>query len=246
MAQNREYLQYAPIGASLAAVAAGAVTLNLYIIAFSSAMALACFVSYKLWDLIEAKVFEKTNMIQLFNGFEAGGRRLSATAKYGGRYISTTAARVETLGGVQVDREKIENMIANLGVPFKLVLHVKRINTVKLLEKLQTKKAMQEIGLSRLGGGGQGRNLLKANRLKASIAYLEHEIDEIRGGGVPIGLAYYLLTSAVSESRYRAEELSHAQLRELVSGFDATFGTRSSEVSGNDLINLMKFDAMMQ
>src|SRR5208283_30349 len=104
--KHGEYLQYAPIGASLAAVIAGAVTLNPYLIAFASAMSLACFVSYKLWDLIEARIFEKTNLVQLFNGFEVSGSRLSAITKYGNLHLSTSAAKIESLGDIQVDREK--------------------------------------------------------------------------------------------------------------------------------------------
>lgn len=235
---------YTFIGAAIAAAVAAIFTINGYLIAFASGLALACLASYLLWDIIEAKIFERTNMVHLFDGFELDGSRLSAIYRHKNGYVSTTAARVETLGGVGADRDKIERLIANVKAPFKLVLHVKMADAGKLLENLHTRKAMLEISLSRINSNGSGKATLKASRIRSEVSRIESEIKEMSGGSVPVEILYYIVTSAFADSRFKAEEMSRGQLRELIAGFDATFGTKSSQVSGIDLIRLMKFDVM--
>ncbi len=223
----------------------GIITFNVYLIAITATVTFSTFVFYKLWDLIEAKIFEKTNFIQLFNGFQLGGNRSVAIARHGNAHTATACARVDALGTTDVDRVKIENLIARVNQPFKLVLHVEKVDLSHLLNRMETKKNMKEIELSRVNSVSKGKGLILANRLRSEITYLEHEMDGIRGGGIPLKLAYYIMTSATGENRYSIEEGVKLQLRELTAEFDATFGTKSSLVSGEELINMMRFDSVV-
>lgn len=239
------YIEYVFISICIAAFGLSVVTLNVYLISATSVAALISFVIYKTWGVIEAKIFEKSNLVQLFGGFELSGGRYAMIAKRGGNYTATSVARINTLGDVGIDSNKVENLIAHVNAPFKLVLHVEKLNVSRIVEKMETKKGMREIDLARITNPGSGKGLVAASRLKSEIAYLEHEITGIAGGGIPLKLAYYIMTSAISEGRYKAEEESKLQLRELVSEFDATFGTKSSFLSGEELIKAMRFDSVI-
>ena len=240
-----KYVEYIFISVCVATLGLSVATLNVYLISATSIAALISFVPHKAWGVIEAKIFEKSNLVQLFGGFELSGGRYAIIAKSGERYTATSVARINTLGDVGIDSNKIENLIAHVNAPFKLVLHVEKLNVTRLVEKMETKRGMKEIELARIPNPGSGKGLVTANRLKSEIAYLEHEVAGIAGGGIPLKLAYYIMTSASSEGRYKAEEESKLQLRELISEFDATFGTKSSFLSGEELIKAMRFDSMI-
>jgi len=216
-----------------------------YLAVVEGMLLLATFSIYKMWYLIEAKIIEKTNLVQLFNGFELDGSRSAIISRVANGYTSTSAARVDSLGSVAVDRERVERLIEHLNSPFKLVLQVERFDASKLLERLETKRSIKEIELSRVHGPSSGKGLITSNRLKSEISHLEQEIAGIKGGGMPLKLSYYMMTCATAQSRYKAEELSRMQLGELVSEFDATFGTKSSVLSSDSLLKLMKFDSMI-
>ncbi len=236
-------IEYMVVAIPALALALSLLTLNEYLIALTGVLALALFVVYELWPIIEAQVFEHTNFIQLFNGFELSGSRTAAIAQTGTGYTATAGARLESLGNTDMDRQKVEKLIANINAPFKMVLQVERLNAVKMLEGLQTKKGIKEIELSRLLNPKTGRGLLTANRLKAEISFLEQEIRSIANGGMPLKLSYYLMTSARAGERHAARQAAELQLKALVPEFDATFGTRSAILSGNDLIELMRLDS---
>lgn len=238
-----KYIAYVLLAVSVGALAASIATLNVYLIAVTAVLALTAILVHKMWGVIEAWVFEKTNLVQLFNGFELSGSRSSMVAKTAGGYTATSAARITTLGQSGIDRGKVEDLISGMGAPFKLIMHVEKVNTPRLLEHMETKKGMKEIELSRIERPGSGKGLVLANRLKSEIALLEHEIDGIKGGGMPLKLAYYIMTSAVSESRHKAEEEAVLQMRELSVEFDAAFGTKSVVLSGEEMVKLMRFDS---
>ncbi|MCL4379449.1 MAG: hypothetical protein M1160_02265 [Candidatus Marsarchaeota archaeon] len=238
-----KYVPYILITACFVALALGAATLNPYVVSLAAALSLSALVLHKMWGIIEARIFERTNLVQVFSGFELSGNRSVIISRSAKRYTATSAARVVSLGTTVIDREKIENMIAHTNFPFKLVMHVERVGVARLLERLQTRKGLKEIELSRIEDPGSGKGLVSANRLKSEISLLEHEIEGINGGGMPLRLAYYAMTSAVSESRHKAEEEALVQIRSLSSEFDATFGTRSSLLSGEEMVRMMRFDS---
>ncbi|MCL4389401.1 hypothetical protein M1397_02190 [Candidatus Marsarchaeota archaeon] len=242
---QNNYIVYFFMGIGIVAAGASMATLNVYLIGFTALIAVALFVSYKLWDIIEAWIFKHSNIVQVFDGFQLSGSRTSAIAIRSGEYTAVSAVKINSVGAMGVNKDNIEKMISRIGYPFKLVLYVKNFNTNKLLERLQTRKKFKEIELSRIGNRKTGRGMIRSNAIKEEIAYLDNEISQIGGGGIPLELSYYLIVAGHSESKYKAEELSSASLRGVTSEFDATFGSRSSQVTGNELLELMKFDSLM-
>ena len=232
-------------GLSVAVALVSIATLNPYLVAFASCTALGALVACKGWGFIESWIFKHTNLVQLFGGFELCGSRDVVVARSGNGYTATSAAKLTSLGQTEVSRDRIENLIAHVGAPFKLIAHVEKVDVPRMLERLVTKRGMKEIELSRIERPSSGSGLAAAERLKAEIAYLEHEIASIKGGGIPLTLVYYMMTSAYSESRHKAEEEARLQARELTSEFDAIFGTKSSQLSGEDMVRILRFDSVI-
>ena len=239
------FMAYILIGACLLAAALSVLTMRVLVIGATSAVAFASLMTYRIWYIIDAKIFEKSGVVQVLNGFELSGDRSAATCAVNGVYTATAAAVVEALGGVEIDSSRVENLIANLGVPFKIVMSVESLDTKKLMERLQTGKAAKEIRLSRVHNQGSGRGMLTATRLRQEIAFLEGEIRSIGSGGTPLRLVCYIMASAMSESRYKAEETARARLAMVSSEFDAVFNARSRALSNNELVGLLRFDSTL-
>lgn len=229
-----------------AALVVSFITFNPYLIAFTSLITVIFAVIFKGWDIIEALIFKHTNIVQVFDGFELSNGRLTATVRESGIYTSVSAAELRPASDSNMDREKLEKLIGSIGFPFRLSLYVRRFKADKLIEKLQVKRRMKEIELSRIRNQKSGRGLLKANRLKEEISYLNHELSRIKSGGVPLELRYYVVTASSSDMKYKAEEESLSNLKEVLSGLNAVLGTESIVLSGADLLAMIKFDYVMR
>jgi len=237
------HIAYVFIALEVIALALAIFTLNFYLILLSSLIALLAFAVYKLWYIIENELFKHTGVIQLLNGYELSDERIAAVIRQDDLYSATAAAIIESIES-SIDKDKLESIIAHLNVPFKLVAHIEKLNTKKLLEKMQTKKSMKEIELSKVGQSS-GKEVLKANRLKTEIQHLEHELEQISSGGIPLKLVYYIMTSAFANSKYKAVELARAQLRDLTGNFDSVFNSKSRMLQGIELLQMLRFDSVM-
>ena len=235
-------VEYALVGSTLAALVLGAITLNIALIACASIAAMVSILVLKLWPVIEGLTIKHTNVIQLLGEFELAGDRESATAMIDGSYTATSAARVVGAPEATLGQERLEAIVARTGAPFRFVVQVERFDPKGFIERMETRRRMREIELSRLPAGS-GRGLVKARRLKSEIAMIEHEIEAI-GSGVPLKLGAYVTTSAAAPTRRLAEDSASAQIRALVSELGAV-GVACSVLAGGELLKLLRFDAVV-
>lgn len=221
-----------------------ALTLNAVLIAVASLLVLLSIVTHKLWYVLESLLFRHTNLVQVFGRFMLSGDRSSAIRRDSGIVSATTAAMLAIGTKSEIDRKKVENILAHINYPFKFVMQAERLDIAKLLDKLQTKRSMREIELSRIDHSSQ-RHLPAVNKIKRELEVLGHDIENISAGEVPLRLAYYIMTTAVSESRFDAEERAKSQIRELASQFDALLSSNSRLLQGNDLLQILELDSSM-
>lgn len=227
--------------AGLLAVAS-ILTLNPVVICLASASILVSVVIYKLWYVIDSLIFKRTNLIELFNGYELSKDRNSAIRRMDDRVSSTTAAILNVDKEASIDRVDIENIIAHISYPFKFVMQVEKLNVGKIMEGLQTSRSIKEIELSRLD---TARSSVRINQLKRELELIHHDINAIKTGETPVKLAHYIFTTAVSDTFYDAEERAKSQIRELSSQFDALLKSKSRIMDGNELLDLLKVDSEM-
>lgn len=235
---------YLVLALSVAAEITSILTLNPVAIAFTSSMLVSSVIILKLWYVIEASIFKHTNLIQVFGRFELSGDRISAIRRASGKISATTAVVLHVGGKAEVDKKKIENVISHISYPFKFMMQAERLDLEKLLDKLQTRRKMREIALSRVDHSS-AKNLPLINSIKREIEVLEHDIESISSGDVPLKVSYYIMTTGVSDSVFSAEESAKAQIRELASQFDAILASKSEQVRGSDLIGLLELDSSM-
>jgi hypothetical protein len=174
-----EYVKCSFVICTFVLFAASLITFNLYLIALASFSALASFVVFVMWGFIDAFLFQHTNFVQVFGGWELSGDRVAACSRRKEGYTAVAAAIFEMGGMGEVNREQIERMIANSGYPFKFVMQVEQLNLNKLLDDLQTRRSRCEIELSRIGNLKRGRGLAKANIIRRKIEQLEHDIKSV-------------------------------------------------------------------
>jgi hypothetical protein len=201
---------------------------------------------FKGWNMIEVLIFKHTNIIQMLDGFELSGSRQTASIRDGSAYTSISAAELRPTSDSEVDRDKLEKLIGTIGFPFRISTYVKRFKADKMIEKLQVKRKMKEIELSRIHNQKSGKGMLKASRLKEEISYLSHELSQIQNGGIPLEMRYYVVTASTASVKYKADEEALSNLKEVLSGLSSIFGAESSILSGTELMKLIKFDYVMR
>jgi hypothetical protein len=238
---NNKIIIYLVIAIGFGACAASLLTLNLYLIAFCSALSLVLIFLYKLWDVFEAIVIRKTNVVQLLGDYEIEAERLTATRSTAKGFSATAAAILKSPPTREISRENIERIIANSNSPFRLVVQAERLDESKIIDNLKTRRRMKEIELSkaRAERGDSSRNVIKRE-----IEVLESEIKAIGAGSAPIETNIYLITSAVSDSKFAAQERAVAQAKELSGEFSAVLGAGFDSVSGTELIRLLCLDSL--
>lgn len=222
---------------------ASILTLNVSLIALTLAIAILLIAFYKLHYILESLIFKKTNLIQVLDGYELSGDRSAAIRRIEGNFSATAAALLLSGSEEAVDRNKVESIISNSHHAFKFVMQVERLDINKLLDRLQTKRGMREIELGRLDGS-KG-NAAKASFIKRQIEQIDHEIERISTGGAPLKVSQYIMTSALSENKFNAQERAKSQLRELAGEFGALMGAKSEQLIGNDLLEVLRFDSTM-
>lgn len=244
MAINESTAFYIVISLAAITSAAALLTLNAVAVAIASLAVLFSVIVFKLWDVVSASIFRHTNLIQVFNGYELSRDRQSAVFKAGGRVTATAVASLGPAGNDELDRKKIESIIANTDYPFRFCMRAERLNLKKALDRLKTRKSSVEIELSRIDQKS-GRHTQRQNRLKRELEQLERDISSISGGEAPLKLCFYITTSASSDSIYDAEERAKSHARDLSSKFDALLGSKSEVLSGEELLAALKIDSMM-
>ncbi len=217
-------------------------TLNIALIVACLITAMLLVAFYRLHYLVDAMIFRRSNLIQVIDSCELSGERNAAVRRIGGRYCATAVALLKTGPADRLDREKVESIIANSHCQFRFVMQVEHIDTRKLLDKLSTKMSMDEIALERLSGRNERGNMVKINRLKREIEYIKGEIDRI-SVAAPLKVSQYVMTSAVSDNRFSAQERARSQIRELAGEFGALLSSKTEILSGNDLLDALRFDS---
>ena len=226
-----------------ACLALSIVTLNQLLIAITGILVLGAAATYKLWYIIDSMLFRHTGVIEMFGGFELGGNREVAVARVDGEVVAVTAAYLYPTDASTAEIGKIEGVISNTAAPFKLVMQAESLDRIKILDSLETKRNMKEIALSRIYQDPTDSKTAKD--LKREIELIEHEIETMTGGAVPMHLIYYIATAAVSRNAYDAEERAKYQIRELANQIAAVTNSTFRIASGADLLRLMQIDSSL-
>ncbi len=235
---------YALLAISALIAAASLLTLNVFVVAIAAFAIMVTVIVYKLWYVIDSLIFKHTNIVEVFNGYELSRDRNSAIRRVDDKISSTTAAILSVGKESEVEKQQIENIVAHINYPFKFIMQVERLNVNKITDRLQTGRSMKEIELSRLQGSSKKQDL-KVGQIKRELELIQHDIDAINTGEAPVRLIYYILTSAMSETFYDAEERAKSQIRELASQFDALLSSKSKILTGNELLSLLQIDSEM-
>ncbi len=231
------------VGVSSACIAAAISLANAPLVALGSVSALTGIGLHKGWDIIEPMLLKRSGMVQILNGYELSGDRKVAVLAAGNGFTATAAALLDTSKTRELDRERLEEIIGRAGVPFKLVMIARPLDTSKVLDRLRTAQYRTEIELSRMYGNGADE--VKIRHAKAKLGAIEEDISSITSGKAPLKVLHYVMHAAHSTGRFMAQEEAISGLAALAGAFDAALGTRSKVLAGGELMDALRFDAMV-
>lgn len=222
---------------------ASILTLNVVLIVSTISVSIVLVSFYKLYYIIESVIFKRTNFIQVINDCEVSGDRTAAIRRVKSGFCATTAALIIGTPNGKIGQEEVENIISNSNCTFRLVMQVEKLDTSKMLDRLQTKRSMIEIEIGKLTNDKSKDNTARISDLKRKVTQIDYDITGISSSGAPLKVAQYITTSYVSASRNSAQERAKSQIRELISEFGTLIGIKTSILEGDDLLNILKFDS---
>ncbi len=237
------WLLYALLALSLLLTIASMATLNPALIAASTAFVFAVALLCRMWYIIEAAVFRHTHIVEIFSGYELSGSRETAVRKLHGAFTATAAAQLPINAKNGITREKIEELVQRSHSPFKFVLQVERLGAKRLMNEMQTRLSMKRLALSRIDTSSS-RGRAKSDSLGKEIQELEDELSILRASA-PMRLRNYLMTSAMSDSRFSASDRALTQLKDLANRFGVLLGAEPVLLSGAELLSLLELDSTM-
>ncbi|MGC8572061.1 MAG: hypothetical protein ACP5RI_01740 [Candidatus Micrarchaeia archaeon] len=240
---EKNYILYAMLAVCAIIAVSSIISLNLYLILFDSILLLLSIALFAFSDIFHNLIIKHSNIIQVFNGYELSNDRSIAIFRSNGKVCALSAAMIDPSNVDELSKDKIEHLIGNMNYPFKLVMKTDKLDIKKIIDKLQTKKSMHEIAISRLNSNNS-KHSLYINKLKREIEIIEHDIASISNGTVPIKLIYYVMTVAVADTVLEASERSKSQIKEIAAQFNVMLSSHSSILEGDDLIRLLEIDAM--
>ncbi len=171
--------------------------------------------------------------------FELKDEGPCAITRHNGYYVAISMARILGSQGSSLDIEKLEAVISRIAFPFKFSIMVEEFNSKKIIEKLETRKRMKEIELSRIVNRKTGSGAIRTSSLKAEIDYIGQELVSLKTQGTPLKVEYYISTFQHSEDLFSAQNNSLLRLKQLTSLFDSAFGSSSSQLNGREIIKLI-------
>lgn len=196
------------------------------------------------WDIIEVLIFRHTGIVSIIGNYELGSDRLVATSNSDGSYYSISVSEVFDISRCIIDSKRFERMIEKTNTPFKISIHVEKLKTNRLIEKLETRRYIKEIALSKVIGRSS-KSEIKKQHIKDEISYLDHEISELKSGGIPLVTRYYIICAGKSNDRYTSERVALSNMNQISSEFDSSFCVKSKVVSGESLIDFLKLEYMI-
>jgi len=232
---------YAIIFAAVMASIASILSFNAYLIIFSASSALGLFFLYQLWDVFEALIIKKTGVVQILGDYELEAERVSAVRKSGSHFSAVSAAILRDPPTKEISRENIERIISSSNSPFRFVMQVEKLNQRKISDDLKTKRRLKELELSKTCAK-KGSDVTKV--VEREIELIETELKSINSGAMPLKTDIYILSFAISESKFAAQERAFAQAKELAGEFSAVLGAGFEVLSGTELISVLRFDLM--
>ncbi|MGC8567897.1 MAG: hypothetical protein ACP5RP_00790 [Candidatus Micrarchaeia archaeon] len=222
-------------------------TFNAFAVSFEGFVFLCSIIIYKAWDLIYAIMLKKSKAIEIIGNSKIYGSKSVLVRRSNNKFIATCASYIKISNSFsELNKDALEKIISKLEIPFKISLVVHSVDSNKILEMLKTKKRMKEIQYSSLENApAKGKNSDKIAKLKAEIAALDSDIAQIVGGAKPLSIAYYVLTSAVSESRFHAEEEAKLNIKRLSNEFSSILNSSAIILEGADLARIAEIDSGM-
>ncbi len=241
---KNKLLMMAVILLEMALTVAAVFTLNALLIVAALCALLLLFFFYKMGYIIEDFLFVRTGIVEVIGPYELSGSRNSAFRRLGSGFSCIAVALLEVNNHDEVDRKKIENIIAHSGHAFRFVMQARRQDISGITDGLRTGISSREIRLARLGNSK--KDTQTGERIRREIEVMRNDLRSMEQGEAPMELMYYLCASAESESAYAAEESAISHIRELSSQFDALLGSRSRILSGSELADVISLDVTMK
>ncbi|OJI07954.1 MAG: hypothetical protein BK997_01495 [Candidatus Micrarchaeum sp. ARMAN-1] len=149
-------------------------------------------------------------------------------------YVAIAASSISGPGNAKLDRDSMESIVSKAEFPFRFMVSIERVDLKNFMEKLQTKKRIKEIQLSRLDRSHQKSAAIEA-RLRAEISHLSDEIEDFVSGGTPVNVHYYIIVSEYGDNAYAAQNSAKMAIKQVSSLFDSVLGSTSKVMKGAEI-----------
>jgi hypothetical protein len=228
--QNRGYA-YAVYAAAIATLVSGILLRNAYLLA-AEALLLLCSVAYlNSGHIINNLVLRKGKAIEVCMGYGLSEDLRSMVKASGNAYIAVSCIAVRS-NGAERNGELLSSLVRNTDFPFEFSLGMEAINQGKVLDRLEEKRRLKEIEISRC----DAKRYDRMNVLRRELGVIESEIRGIRGQKM-LAMRLKLKTFCTAGSSFEAARTSASNAEKLSSAFSSALGFECETLKGERLFD---------
>ncbi len=233
--QNRIY-SGAFYAAALLAFLSSLAFHSIYLAALTAVLLLASALYFHSGHIVNSLLIKHAKIIEVYNGYKISGNLCSAVKRAGGAYHSVSCVLLRA-SGQERDGEIINTLVSNTDFPFEFSLGLERIDSGKVLDWLEERRARKEIEMSRCDPKKQER----VSSLKRELAVIEGEIRDIRGQKM-LSLRMRLKTFASAASEFEASRESLRNAEQLANEFSSSLALDYEMLKGEGLLDALSLE----
>jgi len=255
---NIKYYSYGCAGLALLGSMGTFITAgNPILLTFSSAMcmigAAGAIAFYKYGYILVPFLTHKGNIVQIMEGGweippsndvvlkNVGG--VYYASKYMGVRIFESASEKSAEENV-VYSEYFERAISSVKYVTKFAIMVYMKDITDYRNRIETKHAEAQLRLARERDKPEP-DVLKLDRYEKEVASWENQINKLTRGIKPMGLASYVMTSAVGVSKEAATAAANAQANELKATISNALNVQVEVLSGDEMLRCFQWEVMI-
>lgn len=204
-----------------------------YLIIISSILLLLSIIYLHSGHILNNFMIKKSKIIEISNNYVLSSSLNSVFKRNGSQYIGVSIAEIKQYGQANVSSDSMKSIIEAIHEPFEFSIYSYELDKEKLIEPLETKKKMKEIGLTKIKDKKQD----KINFIKREIEILNSEIESIRSSGKSFDVSILIKAFSTSNNEGEAVINSFKTLQRIADTFSASLKLEYEIVKGERLLS---------
>ncbi len=205
-----------------------------FILIVSAFLLLLSAVYLRSGHIVNNLLIKRSRIIEIYNGYKLNSNLSSLTKRSGAYYAGVSMALLKFEGPVEASNDSVRSMLESIQERFEFSFSAIQVDKKKLLDALETRRRMKEIGLAKLDAQKYDRS----NQIKREIMVIESEMESIRRSGKAFDAVVQLKALSMAESEASAAAQSLRSMERICDAFLTATKLSYEIIKGEELLLL--------